>query len=84
MVLYSAARRDGPGIVHGHGGIVLEHLKMLGLHMDIGSGSRFGSTTKRMMWNMQVSGLLLGAAIVLYDGSPGWPTRRGISRRGSI
>ncbi|MGH7612148.1 MAG: AMP-binding protein, partial [Candidatus Dormibacteria bacterium] len=62
-------------IVHGHGGMVLEHLKALALHADIGPSSRFFwfTTTGWMMWNYLLSGLLLGAQIVLYDGSPTFP-----------
>ena len=60
------------GIVHGHGGVTLEHLKYLSLHADLKPGERFCwySTTSWMMWNLLVSGLLVGATIVLYDGSP--------------
>lgn len=63
------------GIVHGHGGIVLEHLKMHRLHNDLGPGDRFFwfTTTGWMMWNLLISGLLVGSAVVLYDGSPGHP-----------
>jgi acetoacetyl-CoA synthetase len=58
--------------VQGHGGILLEHLKALALHMDLGENDRFFwfSTTGWMMWNMQVSALALGSTLVLYDGSP--------------
>ena len=78
-VLYSSGTTGMPKpIVHGHGGILLEHLKVLGLQADLGPTDRFFwfTTTGWMMWNYLVSGLLTGAAIVTFDGDPAFPDAR--------
>jgi acetoacetyl-CoA synthetase len=75
-VLYSSGTTGLPKpIVQSQGGILLEHLKALSLHLDLKPGDRFFwfTTTGWMMWNFLVGGLLVGATILLYDGSPAYP-----------
>jgi acetoacetyl-CoA synthetase len=75
-VLYSSGTTGLPKpIMHGHGGIVLEHLKSLAFQLDVGPGDRFAwyTSTGWMMWNFLAGGLLAGATIVTYDGAAGYP-----------
>jgi acetoacetyl-CoA synthetase len=76
-VLYSSGTTGLPkAIVHRAGGTLLEHHKELRLHGDIGPGDRvlYFTTCGWMMWNWLVSALAEGATIVLFDGSPSYPT----------
>jgi acetoacetyl-CoA synthetase len=75
-VVYSSGTTGLPkAIVHGHGGIVLEHSKVIGLHCDVRVGDRmfWFTTTGWMMWNLLLGSLLVGGTTVLYDGNPGYP-----------
>ena len=75
-ILYSSGTTGLPKpILHCQGGILLEHMKQLSLHIDLGPGDRFFwfTTTGWMMWNLLVSGLTVGATVVVFDGNPTHP-----------
>jgi acetoacetyl-CoA synthetase len=75
-VLFSSGTTGLPKpIVHGHGGIVLEHAKAWSLHYGLRPGDRvmWFTTTGWMMWNFLISGLITGSTIVLFDGDPAAP-----------
>ncbi|NJD35417.1 MAG: AMP-binding protein, partial [Betaproteobacteria bacterium] len=82
-VVYSSGTTGLPKpIVHSQGGVVVEHLKAIAFHLDLGPGDRYHwySTTGWMMWNFQVGGLLAGCTICLFDGNPGYPDMNALWR----
>jgi acetoacetyl-CoA synthetase len=75
-IVYSSGTTGMPKpIVHGHGGVLLESLKGHALQLDMGENDRFMwfTTTGWIMWNSQITGLLVGATIAIHDGNPGYP-----------
>jgi acetoacetyl-CoA synthetase len=76
-IMFSSGTTGVPKcIVHGAGGTLLQHLKEHQLHTDVQPGDRvfYFTTCGWMMWNWLVSGLASQATLLLYDGSPFYPS----------
>ncbi len=81
FIMFSSGTTGIPKcIVHGHGGTLLQHLKEHRLQCDIREGDRvfYFTTCGWMMWNWLVSVLASEATILLFDGSPFYPSGRAL------
>lgn len=77
FIMFSSGTTGVPKcIVHGHGGTLIQHKKEFILQCDVKPGDNifYFTTCGWMMWNWLISGLSCGAALLLYDGSPFYPS----------